>query len=153
MKKIVFTLAATAFFAGILFTSCNSPSQKIENAEQDVLDAKEAVIDARSDLNVARQDSVTEFQQFKTEFQNKISANEKSIAGLKLSIADESRENKVLYEKKIAELEKRNNDLKIELAEYKEGGTDQWKTFKLEFKRDMDELGKAFSDFTVNNKI
>jgi len=153
MKKIVFTLAATAFFAGILFTSCNSPSQKIENAEQDVLDAKEAVIDARSDLNVARQDSVTEFQQFKTEFQNKISANEKSIAGLKLSIADESRENKVLYEKKIAELEERNNDMKIKLAEYKEGETDQWQTFKSEFKRDMDELGKAFSDFTVNNKI
>jgi len=152
MKKIVFTLAATAFFAGILFTSCNSPSQKIENAEQDVLDAKEAVIDARSDLNVARQDSVTEFQQFKTEFQNKISANEKSIAGLKLSIADESRENKVLYEKKIAELEERNNDMKIKLAEYKEGETDQWQTFKSEFKRDMDELGKAFSDFTVNNK-
>ncbi len=44
---------------------------------------------------------------------------------------------------------KRNNELKIKLAEYEEDETDQWKAFKLEFKHDMDELGKAFSDFTV----
>lgn len=152
MKKIVFTLAATAFIAGILLTSCNSSSKKIENAEDKVLDAKEAVIDAQSDLNLARQDSVTEFQKFKTEFQNQISANEKSIAGLKLTIAGASQENKILYEKKVAELEEKNSNLKIKLAEYKEGETDQWQTFKSEFKRDMTELGKAFSDFTISNK-
>lgn len=152
MKKIVFTLAATAFFAGILFTSCNSSSQKIDNAEDKVLDAQEQVIDAKIDLTQARQDSITEFQQFKTDFQNQISANEKAIAGLKLSIADANQGNNVLYEKKVAELEERNSDMKIKLAEYKKGETDQWQTFKSEFKRDMDELGKAFSDFTVSKK-
>ncbi|MBN1819569.1 MAG: hypothetical protein JW833_02570 [Prolixibacteraceae bacterium] len=152
MKKIIFTLAVTVFIAGILVTSCNSPSQKIENAEENVLDAKEAVIDAQSDLNLALQDSVTEFQQFKTEFQNQIIANEKTIAGLKLSIAGASQDNKVLYEKKLAELEEKNSDLKIKLGEYQEGETDQWQTFKVEFKHDMDELGKAFSDFTVRDK-
>jgi len=151
MKKIVITLAATVFIAGMLLTSCNSTSQKIENAEDKVQNAKEAVVDAKSELNLALQDSVTEFQQFKTEFQNQITANEKSIAGLRLSIVDASRENKILYEKKIAELEKRNNDLKTELAEYKEDGTNQWQSFKSEFKSDMDELGKAFSDFTVSS--
>lgn len=152
MKKIVFKLAATVFIAGLLFTSCNSQSQKIENAEDNLQDKKEAVIDAKIDLTQARQDSVTEFQQFKTEFQNQIIANEKTIAGLKVSIADASQEDKALYEKKLAEMEEKNNDLKVKLAEYKEEETDQWKTFKLEFKRDMDELGKAFSDFTVSNK-
>lgn len=152
MKKIVFTLAAIAFFAGILFTSCNSQSQKIENAEDNLQDKKEAVIDAKIDLTLARQDSVSEFQQIKTDFQNQIRTNEKTIAGLKLGTVGASHENKVLYEKKLVELEERNNELKIKLAEYKEGETDQWKTFKLEFKRDMDELGKAFSDFTVSNK-
>jgi thioredoxin-related protein len=152
MKKIGFTLAATVFMAGIFLTSCNSPSQKLNNAEDKVLDAKEAVIDAKIDLTLARQDSISEFEQFKTDFQNQIAINEKTIAGLKLSIVGASQENKVLYEKKLAELEERNNELKIKLAEYKEGEEDQWKTFKLEFKRDMDELGKAFSDFTVSNK-
>ena len=152
MKKIVFTLAATALIAGVLFTSCNSSSRKIKNAEDKVLDAKEAVIDTKIDLTQARQVSVNEFQQFKTDFQNLISSNEKKIAGLKLSIADASQKNKVQFGKKLSVLEKRNNELKIKLAEYEKDETDQWKAFKLEFKHDMDELGKAFSDFTVNNK-
>jgi plasmid maintenance system killer protein len=152
MRKLVCTLAASLFIAGLLFTGCTSSSKKIEHAEDKVLDAKEAVIDAQSDLNLARQDSITEFQQLKTAFQNQISANEKSIAGLKLKIVDASQENRELYEKKLAELEEKNNDLKIKLAEFKEGETDQWETFKLEFKRDLDELGKAFSDFTVSSK-
>lgn len=152
MKKIVFTLAATALIAGVLFTSCNSSSRKIKNAEDKVLDAKEAVIDTKIDLTQARQVSVNEFQQFKTDFQNLISTNEKKIAGLKLSIADASQKNKIQFGEKLSVLEKRNNELKIKLAEYEEDETDQWKAFKLEFKHDMDELGKAFSDFTVNNK-
>ncbi len=152
MKKIVFTLAATALIAGVLFTSCNSSSRKIKNAEDKVLDAKEAVIDTKIDLTQARQVSVNEFQQFKTDFQNLISTNEKKIAGLKLSIADASQKNKIQFGEKLSVLEKRNNELKIKLAEYKEDETDQWKAFKLEFKHDMDELGKAFSDFTVSNK-
>ncbi len=152
MKKIVITLAATAFFAGILFTSCNSPSQKVKNAEDKVQETKAAVIDAKIDLTLARQDSVSEFQLFKTDYQNQFRNNEQTIAGLKSSIADASRENKIVYDKKLAELEKRNNELKIKLAEYKEGDNSQWQTFKSEFKRDMDELGKAFSNFTVSNK-
>jgi len=152
MKKIIFTLAATAFITGILLTSCNSPSQKIKNAGDKVQDAKEAVTDAESNMNLARQDSITEFQQFKTEYQNQISANEKSIAGLKLSFEDVSPENKVLYEKKLAEFAEKNSEMSIKLAAYKEGETGQGQTFQSEFKRDMDELGKAFSDFTVSDK-
>ncbi len=152
MKKILFTLAATIFFAGFFLTSCNSSSKKIEKAEDNVLDAKEAVIDAQIDLNQAIQDSITEFQQFRIEFQNQIAANERTIAGLRSSIANANQANKVLLEKKLAELEERNNELKIELAEYNEKETDKWQSFKSEFKRDMDELGKAFSDFTTNSK-
>ncbi len=152
MKKTIFTLAATAFFAAILLAGCNSSWKKIENAEDKVKDSKEAVIDAKIDLNQARKDSLAEFQQFKTAYQNEISANEKTIAGLKLSYAGATRENKAIYDKKLAGLEKKNNDMKIKLAEYKGGGTDQWQTFKMEFKSDMEQLGKAFSDFTVSNK-
>lgn len=152
MKKLVFTLAATAFFAGILFTSCNSPSQKIENAEDRVQNSQEAVIDAKIDLTMARQDSISEFQQFKTNYQNQIRTNEKTIAALKTNIADASQENKVAFEKKLTILEERNNELKVKLGEYKEGDKAQWESFKSEFKSDMDDLGKAFTDFTVTTK-
>ncbi len=152
MKKIFFTLAVTIFIAGAIFTGCVSPSQKLENAEENVVDAKKAVLDAQSDLNQAHQDSITEYQQFKIEFENRIIANEKSIEELRAKIVNANDENKVLYEAKLAELQKRNSDLKMKLDNYKEDGTDQWQTFKTELKSDLDELGKAFTGFTVSSK-
>ena len=151
MKKILFTLAVTTFIAGAIFTGCVSPSQKLKNAEENVIDAKNAVLDAQSDLNQAHQDSITEYQQFKIESENRIIANEKSIEELRVKIVSTNDENRVLYETKLADLQKRNYELKIKLDEYKVDETDKWQTFKSEFKHDMDELGKAFSDFTVSN--
>ncbi len=151
MKKTIFTLVITVFIAGTIFTACVSPSQKLENAEENVIDAKNAVIEAQSDLNQAYQDSITEYQQFKIEAENRITANEKSIEELRTKIVSTNDENKVLYQTKLAELQKRNYELKIKLSEYKADEKDQWQEFKTEFKNDIEELGKAFSDFTVKN--
>lgn len=152
MKKIILTLAVTAFITGSILTGCLSPSQKVKNAEDKLKDKQEAVLDAKNDLNLAQQDSLTEMQQFKIKFENQIGAYEKSIADLKVSIDDTNKENKALLQKKLDELERRNNELKVKLADYKDEGTDKWQTFKSEFKHDMDELGKAFTGFTVNDK-
>lgn len=152
MKKTIFTMAAMLFIGGNIFTGCVSPAKKVENAEEKVLDAKEVVKKAKQDMNIIRQDSVTDYQQFRIVYDNKIVANEKSIAELKVNVANASKENKILYQKKLAELERRNNDLKIELNNYKSESADDWLEFKNEFKNDMDELGKAFADFTVTNK-
>jgi len=37
------------------------------------------------------------------------------------------------------------------MRDYKGEGKEKWEAFKTEFNRDMDELGKAFKDLTVNN--
>jgi hypothetical protein len=150
MKKLLFTLYVTIFVAGAILTGCNSPTQKEENAEDKVQESKVPVLNTKSDMYLTQQDSLTVLQQFKAEYDKKIIANEKRAEELKTSFADATKENKAIYEKKLAGLEKRNNEMKIKLAEYKEEGTDQWQTFKSEFKRDMDELGKALADFTVS---
>jgi len=155
MKKTILTLTVTLFIAGNIFTGCsNSPSQtqKVENAEQKVLDAKTDVREAQKDLNAIQNEAEMNYQQFRIVYDNKIMANEKSIAELKVNIADAKEENKVLYQKKLAELERRNNDLRIDLNNSKSEGADEWLKFKNEFKNDMDDLGKAFADFTVTNK-
>jgi len=41
--------------------------------------------------------------------------------------------------------------LKRKLNNYEEEGIDDWKKFKTEFSNDMEKLGKAFNDFTINN--
>ena len=48
-------------------------------------------------------------------------------------------------------MEQKNTDLKRRLDDYKQDGKENWEKFKIEFNRDMDELGKAFKDLTVKN--
>jgi len=41
--------------------------------------------------------------------------------------------------------------MKQKLGDHKEDGKENWNAFKKEFNHDMDELGNAFKDLTVNN--
>ena len=41
--------------------------------------------------------------------------------------------------------------LKKKLDDYKATGKEDWESFKKEFNHDMDELGKAFKNFSINN--
>jgi hypothetical protein len=56
------------------------------------------------------------------------------------------------YEKNIATLEEKNNTLKTKMKAYKNDTNADWKSFKTEFNHDMDELGSALKDLTVDNK-
>ena len=151
MKKTILTLAVTVFIAGTMLTNCKSSTEKVENAENKLQEAKDNVIDAKQDLNKTRKDSITEYQKFKKESEEKINAHDLSIAEFKARVANEKKENRAKYEKKLAELEQKNSDLKKKLEDYKEDGKDNWDSFKLKFNHDLDELGKALKGFTVNN--
>ncbi len=151
MKKIISVLAATVCIAGIMFSSCRSAGEKVENAENKLQEAKKDVVEANRDLFIARQDSITEYQLFKRKYDEKIIAHNKIIADFKARIADEKDENKAAYEKKLAELEQKNTDLKRVLDEYKNEKQNNWEFFKTEFTKDMNKLSEAFNDL-VNKK-
>lgn len=146
MKKIISILAVTIFATGIILSSCQSSAKKIEKAEDKVQEAKKDVLDAKYDLDMARQDSITEFEQFKKEVEAKITAHEKLIAEFKARIANDKLENRAIYEKRLADLEQKNTDMKKVLAEYKVVGQTNWQLFKTEFRRDIDKLGEAFNE-------
>lgn len=135
-------LTIIAFVAGATFTSCQSSTTKVENA-------KEKMEEARQKLDQALRDSI---QKFKKESEDKIIVYEKGIADLKAGIIKENKENKALYEKKLAELEQKNSDLKKKLGDYKEENIEKWIAFKTEFAQDMDGLEKALKEFTITNK-
>ena len=151
MKNTFLALTVAVFMAGTMFTGCQSSATKVENAEDKLQEAEGEVLDAKLDLNRAINDSVTEYQKFKKEAEEKIIAQEKSIAEFKARIAKEKMENRAKYEKKLAELEQKNSDMKKKLDDYKDEGQSKWEKFKTEFNSDMDKLGKAFKDLTVNN--
>ena len=144
MKKTILALAACSLITGAILTSCNTPSQKVENAQENV-----AI--ANKDLDQANKEYLADIANYRTETANRIAANDASIKELNAKIAQDKRTAKADYKKKIAELEQKNRDMKIKMENYKEEGKEKWMAFKAEFSHDMDELGKAFKDLTVKN--
>ena len=148
MKKTIFILGITVFMAGTMLVGCLSSGEKVEAARDNVKDANENVQIANQELNKAKQDSIL---QFRKEAVERINMNKKSIADFKLKIAKENKVVKAKNEKKLAELEEKNNKLEKTLSDYKEDGQEKWSEFKIEFNHDLDEIGKAFQDLSKKN--
>lgn len=142
---MILSFVVLVFAVSFTFYGCNSPAQKVENAKENVDQAKE-------DLDKANREYLAEIESLRTETAERMAINEQIIAGLKLKIAKEKLDNKVLYNKKIDELEKKNRDMKKRMDEFSEDGMDNWASFKAEFNHDMDELGRALKDFFTDNK-
>lgn len=153
MKTIIFTLAATAFMAGTISTGCDSKAEKTEAAQEEVQEAKQDLKEAQNDLNTEayKQAKAEEWAAFKIETENKIASNETRIAELKKANQKTGKTFDAIYEKRIDALEQKNKDLKSRINVYDKNRTD-WDSFKREWNHDMDELGQALKDFTVNNK-
>ena len=132
--------------AGFLFTSCKSPAQK-EDAAQNKVDEAQQELNA-AQVKVASQE---EWATFKIESELKINDNENRIAELKEKMKKPGKVFDALYQKRIDDLEKRNLDMRVRMETYEKNQSD-WESFKTEFNHDMDELGNALKDITVNNK-
>ncbi len=145
MRKTILVLVALAFVAAVPFSGCTNSAQKVDNA-------KDNVDQAKVDLDQANQDYLTEVENFKKESAAKTVTYDQRIAELKAKVAKLKGKTKVAYQKEIASLEKKNTEMKKTLSSYKEDGKDKWTSFKTEFNHDMDELGNALKDFTVDNK-
>lgn len=141
-------LAVTAFMAGTI-TGCQSSASKVENAKDNVQEARDNVVVAQQELDQALNDSI---RQFKTEYQERITANEKTIAEFKVKIGRENKQSRVAYEKRLAEMEQQNTDMKRRLNEFNENQKENWVAFRVKFRHDMDQYGKAMHDFWTGKK-
>lgn len=144
MKKTFLVFTTSAFMLSLAFTGCNTASEKVEHAQEEVKDAKE-------DLVEANQDYLAEVETYRSETAQKIAANEQSAADFRERIKDDKKEAKAEYYKKIEALEEKNSDMKKKMDDYKADSKENWEKFKTEFSHDMDEMGAAFKDLTVNN--
>jgi chromosome segregation ATPase len=168
MKKSIFSvIAAMLFMTTTLLTSCTSPETKVENAQtkvdnaQDkVADAKDKVADAKDNLTEAQKMANAEAEKvanaaawkvYKAESEVKIKANDARIAELKAGMKKSGKAVTAVYKENVAILEKKNAAMKNRISDYDKSQSN-WEAFKTEFNRDMDELGTALKDFTVNNK-
>jgi len=144
MKKSILAMGATTFIIAAIVTSCNTGSQKLKNAEENVMEANK-------DLDKANEDYLNDVEEYKVLTAEKIKANNEAIADFKLKIENEKKDVKEDHNRKLQELEQKNIELKKSLGEYKLEGKEKWEIFKAEFNHDMDELGKAFNDLSIKN--
>ena len=146
--KIVFSLVLAALVS-ISISSCNkSPKAK----EEVLIDAKQDVETAKEDLDEATSDSIVEFNKYKSSIQIKLAENEKVISDLKASIKAEDRKTQTLYNKQLENLQLRNTELKLKIETYKQGPSQKWELFKVDFNKELDKLGKSISS-TANNNL
>jgi len=149
---IIFTVIATVF-AGSIFTGCDSPAQNAQEAKANVQDAKQDLKEAQRDAEIAAQKAVNaeEWKTFRTETDAIIKENENRIAELKADMKKLGNKVDAAYSEKVAQLEQKNRDMRTRMDTY-EKSQNGWDAFKREFNHDMDALGVAFKDLTVNNK-
>lgn len=155
MKKSIFTLAVTAFMIGAVLVSCQSSAKKEETAKDNLQKAQEDLDEVQYDAAMADQKKAAiakEWQTLKNNTQATINENEIRIAELKVKIKKTGKDIDSLYAKKIDLLEQKNKDIKIRIETYKNDKNSDWESFKREYNHDMDELGKALKDITVDNK-
>jgi septal ring factor EnvC (AmiA/AmiB activator) len=126
----------------MMFVSCNSPAEKVK-------EAKDNVVEAKQELSVAEQEHIAEVKLFKAETNKSITAYEKQIAEINKEIATSNKKLKAGYEKQISLLEQKSMKLKDKMSNYTADKKEDWVSFKNEFYNDMNELGLALKNFTV----
>ena len=133
-----------------LMMGCTKSSdQKVASAKKNVNAVTQDVKDAAADA----QDAVREeWLKFKSETEAQIATNDKIVAEYKAKMTTAGNKLDAKYDKKIDALEKKNKELKAKLDEWKEDGKSDWTQFKNELNHDLDALGVALKDFTVDNK-
>jgi phosphoenolpyruvate-protein kinase (PTS system EI component) len=145
MKKTIYYLAVSIVVtAGLVVTSCNSPAKKAEKAQENVEEAQQ-------ELQQQKAATAEEWNEFKSESEVKIKKNEIRIAEIKAKKMKPGQALDSLHQKRIDALEEKNNNLRTKINDYERNQSD-WESFKREFNHDMNEIGKAFEDLTIDNK-
>jgi dynactin complex subunit len=138
MKNLKKVITISFMIIGVMLIGC------FENSEKSKQDIKE---------NIKENEAYKlEMDEYRFRIAEQITTNENSIIAFRSRIASQKKEARADYEKKINDLNNKNTDLKMRLDAFNADNKESWELFKVEFGRDMDELGNALRDFTINSQ-
>lgn len=143
--KLLLLLPLSSLFIVIAICSCSNAENKTGRSELQVItsNAPYSEIDEQYE---------SDFLEYKAQASSKLSDNDYSIVEFRSLIEQKRGSEKEDYDKKVADLEAKNTELRNNLEDYKEGSRDHWESFKAEFDYDMTGLGKAFQDLSTKNR-
>ena len=138
MKNLKKVITISFMIIGIMLIGCFENSEKSKQEIRDNIEENEAY--------------KLELDEYRFRIAEQITTNENSIIAFRSRIASQKKEARADYEKKINDLNNKNTDLKMRLDAFNADNKESWEMFKVEFGRDMDELGNALRDFTINSQ-
>jgi len=150
MKKTILQTATGLFIMGSALFTQDVNAQRTATIKDTAELPKTYSLNARKNLVLAfndslpvKNDTLTQWQQFKAQSEEKIEANEKRIIELKTTAINKEEKMKENYKKTISELERKNEDLKKNLANYKNDENGDWQSFKQKFNKEIDAVTKS----------
>lgn len=151
--KILGVALLVLFVTGAGVLGCQSNTSKVEEAKEEVEDANHELNKVQEEAKTANQKaaSIEDWRIFKEETNLKIKQNEVRIAELKEKMQGPGKTLDSFYQKRIEKLERNNNVMKVRLETYEKEQSD-WESFKREYNHDMDELSRALSNFSNDDK-
>jgi uncharacterized protein HemX len=144
MRNPIKIVVLSIIFGGALFTSCSSKVDEKKMTDEEI--AAEHTKQAAE----ARDKEMAEYHEIN---KAQIEANQKSLAEFNARIKSEKKDAKADYEKKIAELDAKNSDMKKKMDEFHAGNKANWENFKASFDKDMTELNLAFKELMTKMGI
>ncbi len=140
MKTTIFAVVIVLLTVTML-TNCQMTNKKLE-ALKKVQDAKDAEIKAIQALNLATNDSI---QLIKKELEEKAVTYQKNLADYKSMTRKDQLESKIITEKKVSELEQKNEEMINRLSNFQDTTEKKgnFELFRYELGREMNELSKS----------
>ncbi len=141
MKYSLGILTAITLFAAFVLSGCDSPGNKMQDAETSTIEANRdseiASGEVEADLRIYRAENSERFMEF-----------ERTIDDIEQKIENES-DNEVReeLEAKLEEVKDSHSELKREMDNYEASGKENWEEFKNSFSDRMDDLGDSLDDF------
>lgn len=127
----------TSMCCAVLLMGCQTPSDKVDNAKVDVANANQDLKDARREV---RADWQEEWLEFKRTNDASIAENERRFIELRGKAKDVNARERAAFTGRIDACERRNNDIRDRVNNYKDEGDAGWQVFKKAIGRDMDDL-------------
>ena len=140
--------AVTSFFLATLLIACQKPEAKVENAKENVAIANQDLKGAKREVRAQWQEA---WLNFKRDNDKEIADNERNIIELRKEVNGVDSRYRAKYNVRIDEFERRNNELRDRVNNYKDAGDEKWEEFKKDMKRDMDDLNASRKNIIIKN--
>ncbi len=137
---------ATGVCLTVLLVACHKPEETIESAIQRYADANQALRKATREVRPAWREA---WLKFKRENDTDITENELRIIELRKQVGNANTRFRAIYNVRIDELQRRNNELRNRTDNYRDEGDAKWVVFKNGSKRDMDYLKSLLKKTTI----